>query len=98
MLTYYLSGLTLMTGFWYTRREIPLRQCIWYSSLGWGGIVGSYMAMGISRLPANMKPERWELIFYIVSLFLHLLMDTSSYCIAGRGHMSLVVCCVVCAT
>jgi MFS family permease len=32
-------GLTLMTGFWYTRREIPLRQCIWYSSLGWGGIV-----------------------------------------------------------
>jgi len=33
------SGLTLMTGFWYTRREIPLRQCIWYSSLGWGGMV-----------------------------------------------------------
>lgn len=24
-----LSGLTLMTGFWYTRKEIPLRQCIW---------------------------------------------------------------------
>ncbi|KAF2172044.1 hypothetical protein M409DRAFT_32798, partial [Zasmidium cellare ATCC 36951] len=24
-------GLTLMTGFYYTRREIPLRQCIWYS-------------------------------------------------------------------
>ncbi|KFY95992.1 hypothetical protein V498_02976 [Pseudogymnoascus sp. VKM F-4517 (FW-2822)] len=59
-------GLTLMTGFWYTRREIPLRQCIWYSSLGWGGIVGSYMAMGISKLPVNMKPERWELIFYIL--------------------------------
>lgn len=59
-------GLTLMTGFWYTRREIPLRQCIWYSSLGWGGIVGSYISMGVSKLPVNMKPERWELIFFIV--------------------------------
>jgi len=38
-----LSGLTLMTGFWYTRREIPLRQCIWYSSLGWGGIVSNLL-------------------------------------------------------
>ncbi|CAG9987053.1 unnamed protein product [Clonostachys byssicola] len=59
-------GLTLMTGFWYTRREIPLRQCIWYSSLGWGGIVGSYISMGVSRLPVDIKPERWELIFYIL--------------------------------
>jgi hypothetical protein len=55
-----------MTGFWYTRREIPLRQCIWYSSLGWGGIIGSYISMGVSTLPANMTPERWELIFFIV--------------------------------
>ncbi|KAH9885922.1 major facilitator superfamily domain-containing protein [Xylariomycetidae sp. FL2044] len=59
-------GLTLMTGFWYTRREIPLRQCIWFSSLGWGGIIGSYMSKGISTLPADTKPERWELIFYIL--------------------------------
>ncbi|KAM5370026.1 hypothetical protein ACJZ2D_008709 [Fusarium nematophilum] len=59
-------GLTLMTGFWYTRREIPLRQCIWYSSLGWGGIVGSYISMGVSKLPVDLTPERWELIFYIL--------------------------------
>lgn len=59
-------GLTLMTGFWYTRREIPLRQCIWYSSLGWGGIIGSYISMGVSKLPTTFKPERWELIFYIL--------------------------------
>ncbi|KAH0036154.1 MFS general substrate transporter, partial [Aureobasidium melanogenum] len=59
-------GLTLMTGFWYTRREIPLRQCIWYSSLGWGGIIGSYISMGVSKLPAKMTPERWELIFFIL--------------------------------
>ncbi|CAJ2512007.1 Uu.00g076320.m01.CDS01 [Anthostomella pinea] len=59
-------GLILMTGFWYTRREIPLRQCIWYSSLGWGGIIGSYISKGISSLPEDMTPERWELIFYIL--------------------------------
>ncbi|KAF4851815.1 putative transporter [Colletotrichum siamense] len=61
-----LSGLTLMTGFWYTRQEIPLRQCIWYSSLGWGGIIGSYISMGVSKLPADLKPERWELIFFML--------------------------------
>ncbi|KAH9234580.1 hypothetical protein K456DRAFT_1835442 [Colletotrichum gloeosporioides 23] len=59
-------GLTLMTGFWYTRKEIPLRQCIWYSSLGWGGIIGSYISMGVSKLPADLKPERWELIFFML--------------------------------
>lgn len=59
-------GLTLMTGFWWTRHEIPLRQCIWYSSLGWGGIVGSYISMGVSTLPVNLKPERWELIFFVL--------------------------------
>ncbi|KAJ5698350.1 hypothetical protein N7462_000355 [Penicillium macrosclerotiorum] len=59
-------GLTLMTGFWYTRQEIPLRQCIWYSSLGWGGIIGSYISFGIAKLPADFTPARWELIFYIL--------------------------------
>lgn len=59
-------GLTLMTGFWWTKREIPLRQCIWYSALGWGGIVGSYISMGISKLPDDMSPARWELVFYIL--------------------------------
>lgn len=59
-------GLTLMTGFYYSRREIPLRQCIWYSSLGWGGIIGSYISMGISTLPTTIRPERWEILFYIL--------------------------------
>ncbi|KAI0163454.1 major facilitator superfamily domain-containing protein [Pestalotiopsis sp. NC0098] len=62
-------GLTLMTGFWWTRREIPLRQCIWYSALGWGGIVGSYISMGISTLPADHSPERWTLVFFILGGF-----------------------------
>ena len=59
-------GLTLMTGWWYQRREIPLRQCIWYSSLGLGGIVGSYISMGISTLPEDSTPARWEILFYIL--------------------------------
>lgn len=59
-------GLTLMTGFYYTRREIPLRQCIWFSSLGWAGIIGSYISMGISTLPENTTPERWQILFYIL--------------------------------
>ncbi|KAK0209226.1 major facilitator superfamily domain-containing protein [Desarmillaria ectypa] len=36
--------LTLMTGWWYTRQELPLRQFIWYSGLGWGGLIGSYVS------------------------------------------------------
>ncbi|KAI3334014.1 major facilitator superfamily domain-containing protein [Ustulina deusta] len=59
-------GLTLMTGFWFTRKEIPLRQCIWFSSLGWSGIIGSYISLGIAKLPEDMNPERWQIIFYIL--------------------------------
>jgi hypothetical protein len=60
-------GMTLMTGFWYTRREVPLRQCIWYSALGWGGIIGSYMSTGISKLSdSGPGPAKWQLIFYIL--------------------------------
>ncbi|KAI6895916.1 MFS general substrate transporter [Hortaea werneckii] len=59
-------GLTLMTGFWYKRSEIPLRQCIWYSSLGWGGIVGSYISLGITKLAPNTQPARWEILFFIL--------------------------------
>jgi MFS family permease len=58
--------LTLMTGFWYTRREIPLRQCIWFSGLGWGGIVDSYISMGISKLPDGTSPSKWQLVFFIL--------------------------------
>lgn len=59
-------GQTLMTGFWYKRSEIPLRQCIWYSSLGVGGIIGSYVANGVASLPNGVQPERWQIIFYIL--------------------------------
>lgn len=28
--------------------------------------MGSYVSMGVSKLPTTMKPERWELIFFIL--------------------------------
>ncbi|KAI7782560.1 Mfs general substrate transporter [Diaporthe eres] len=36
------------------------------SSLGWGGIIGSYIAMGVSKLPVDANPERWQLLFYVL--------------------------------
>ncbi|KAJ7131060.1 major facilitator superfamily domain-containing protein [Mycena epipterygia] len=60
-------GLTLMTGWWWTRQEIPLRQFIWYSALGWGGVIGSYVSTGISSIsPTAPGPEKWQYIFYIL--------------------------------
>ncbi|KAK0479698.1 major facilitator superfamily domain-containing protein [Armillaria novae-zelandiae] len=59
--------LTLMTGWWYTRHELPLRQFIWYSGLGWGGVIGSYVSTGISAISDNHTgPEKWQYIFYIL--------------------------------
>jgi len=65
-------GLSLMTGWWYRRDEIPLRQTIWYSAVGWGGMIGALMAAGISTMSDEPTP-RWKLIFYIlgaVTIFL----------------------------
>ncbi|GAA5911062.1 uncharacterized protein JCM6883_004258 [Sporobolomyces salmoneus] len=60
-------GLSLMTGMWYTRQESPLRQTIWYSSVGWGGMIGSLMAAGIERAPASsLAVPKWELIFIVL--------------------------------
>ncbi|KAG7451888.1 MFS general substrate transporter [Guyanagaster necrorhizus] len=59
--------LTLMTGWWYTRQELPLRQFIWYSGLGWGGVIGSYVSTGISAISdSHAGPEKWQYIFYIL--------------------------------
>ncbi|GAA6019612.1 hypothetical protein JCM11491_002824 [Sporobolomyces phaffii] len=60
-------GLSLMTGMWYTRQESPLRQTIWYSSVGWGGMIGSLMAAGIEKAPtSSLAVPKWELIFIIL--------------------------------
>lgn len=48
-------GLSLMTGWFWTRSEAPLRQTIWYSSVGLGGMIGSLMAAGISQWVNNVR-------------------------------------------
>ncbi|GAA5911663.1 uncharacterized protein JCM6883_002441 [Sporobolomyces salmoneus] len=59
--------LTLMTGMWYRREESTLRQTIWLSSVGWGGIIGSLMAAGIEKAPdSTLLVPKWELIFIIL--------------------------------
>ncbi|GAA6064067.1 hypothetical protein JCM10212_001473 [Sporobolomyces blumeae] len=60
-------GLSLMTGMWYTRSEAPLRQTIWYSSVGIGGMVGSLMAAGIEKANTDsLAVPKWQLIFIIL--------------------------------
>lgn len=54
------------TGFWWTRSEAPLRQTIWYSAVGWGGMIGSLMAAGIQGLSDDGPVKRWQLIFVIL--------------------------------
>jgi MFS family permease len=43
-------GLSLMTGWWYRREEIPLRQTIWYSAVGWGGMIVSVVSSSSCHL------------------------------------------------
>ncbi|GAA5844184.1 hypothetical protein JCM11251_006710 [Rhodosporidiobolus azoricus] len=62
-------GLSLMTGQFYTRSESPLRQTIWYSSVGWGGMIGALMAAGIEkRNEGSLAVPRWQLIFLILGI------------------------------
>ncbi|KAF7328265.1 MFS general substrate transporter [Mycena venus] len=50
-----------------TKHEIPLRQFIWYSALGWGGVIGSYVSTGISTISSTAPgPQKWQYIFYIL--------------------------------
>ncbi|ORY91573.1 major facilitator superfamily domain-containing protein [Leucosporidium creatinivorum] len=58
-------GLSLMTGFFYTRAESPLRQTIWYSSVGWGGMLGALMGAGLEKMPEGATPK-WEFIFIVL--------------------------------
>lgn len=46
-----------MTGWWYRRDEVPLRQTIWYSAVGWGGMIGSLMAAGIQGVSLFTRPS-----------------------------------------
>lgn len=59
-------GLNLMTGFWYTKKETPNRQTLWYSALGLGGIIGGFIATGIATRTSTPAVPNWAVIFYIL--------------------------------
>jgi MFS family permease len=72
----------VMTGFWYTKSETPNRQTLWYSALGLGvsstidlsrygtdtlqGIIGGFMATGISKRAESESVPKWTVIFWIL--------------------------------
>lgn len=62
-------GLTLAVGYWWTRDEAALRYNIIYSSLGWAGILGSLMSVGISGYSDEGAVKRWQLVFVVVSSY-----------------------------
>lgn len=70
-------GLTLAVGHWWTRDEAALRYNIIYSSLGWAGILGSLMSVGISGDSDDGPVKRWQLVFIVVSSHNNLLPFTS---------------------
>jgi hypothetical protein len=70
-------GLTLMTGFYYTRNEIPLRQCIWYSS-----------ESRRSRITLSQNDGNYSSSFLEVSQCSGLCSSTSSYPIRLRTLVS----------
>lgn len=70
-----------MTGFWYTKTETPNRQTLWYSALGLGvcdlcrycetcadkqGIIGGFIATGISKREESTSMPKWTVIFWIL--------------------------------
>ncbi|ESK90302.1 allantoate permease [Moniliophthora roreri MCA 2997] len=62
-----LPGQTLMTGFWYTRNEIPMRQFCWWSGHMISGILGSLISVGFVGIDDKAPgPRKWQYLYYIL--------------------------------
>ncbi|EEB98736.1 hypothetical protein MPER_01706, partial [Moniliophthora perniciosa FA553] len=60
-------GQTLMTGFWYTRDEIPANWFAGFTGVAIAGLIGSYMATGIEAIHNTAPgPKKWQYMFYIL--------------------------------
>lgn len=51
---------SLITAMWYKRDEQPLRIAIWYSSTGFGGLVGSLVAYSIGHIKGPLAPWKYQ--------------------------------------
>jgi MFS family permease len=56
-------SMLVMVSMWWTRREQPLRNNIWYSANGLATIIGSLMSYGLGH--ANTKIYSYQLIFIV---------------------------------
>lgn len=83
-------GLTLAVGYWWTRSEAALRYNIIYSSLGWAGILGSLISVGISGDSDDGPVKRWQLIFVVVSQSLIYIVVNISSQVAQLGSVTIL--------
>lgn len=61
-------GLGLMTPFWYTLSETPVRHETWYSFNGVAGILGDLISYGLGHATHSAVPT-WGLIFIVFGSF-----------------------------
>jgi hypothetical protein len=55
----------VVVSMWWTRREQPLRNNIWYSANGLSTILGSLLTYGLGHGAANTKLYPYQLIFIV---------------------------------
>lgn len=55
---------SLITAMWYKRHEQPLRFSIWYSSTGFGALVGTLIIYGIGHIHGSLAA--WQYQFMIL--------------------------------
>ncbi|KAK7691754.1 hypothetical protein QCA50_005155 [Cerrena zonata] len=61
-------GLGLMTPFWWTLQEQPVRHLSWYCFNGVAGIVGDFLSYGLGHV-TDAKVPNWALIFLVLGGF-----------------------------
>jgi hypothetical protein len=57
----------LITSMFWTRKEQPLRMCIWQSCIGVSQLLGAGVSWGLGHAHGALKP--WQLIFLVRIIF-----------------------------
>ena len=60
---------TILIGQYYTRKEQPLRQCIWWAGAGVGGFIGDIIAYGLGHVHGAL--ETWQVWFNLCTMRLY---------------------------
>ncbi|KAF1738193.1 putative transporter [Beauveria bassiana] len=57
------AGLTIIVAMWYTREEQPFRQSLWYLGGSIGGLVGSFVGLGVTNIHTIAS---WKALYLIL--------------------------------